>query len=84
MHIYCYLLSVITVDDDDEEEKDDDGDGDGDDFSDDSDNGLVIEIDMMDLAIILMTVVLVMRRDGEVIYLLVIEDNDAYAGVDID
>ena len=84
VHIYCYLLSVITVDDDDEEEEDDDGDGDGDDFSDDSDNGLVIEIDMMDLAIILMTVVLVMRRDGEVIYLLVIEDNDAYAGVDID
>ena len=75
---------MITVDDDDEEEEDDDGDGDGDDFSDDCDNGLVTEIDMMELAIILMTVVLVMRSDGEVIYLLVIEDSDAYAGIDID
>ena len=77
MHIYCYLLSVITVDDDDEEEEDDDGDGDGDDFSDDSDNGLVIEIDMMELAIDGSGV-------GEDIYLLEIEDNDAYAGVDSD
>ena len=53
LHIYWYLLSVITVDDDDDddEEEDDGGDGDGDDFSDDCDNGLVIEIVMMELAI---------------------------------
>ena len=31
-----------------------------------------------------MAVVLVMRSDGEDIYLLEIEDNDAYAGVDSD
>ena len=39
---------MITVDDDDDDEDDDDGDGD--DFSDDCDNGLVIEIVMMELA----------------------------------
>ena len=31
-----------------------------------------------------MAVVLVMRSDGEDVYLLVTEDNDVYAGVDSD
>ena len=45
------MITVDDDDDDDEEEEDDGGDGDGDDFSDDCDNGLVIEIVIMELAI---------------------------------
>ena len=40
LHIYWYLLVVITMDDDDDDNDDDDGD-----------NGLLIEIVMMTLAI---------------------------------
>ena len=52
------------------------GGGDG------GDNGMVI--DMLWWSWQLMAVVLVMRSDGKDIYLLVIEDNDAYADVDSD
>ena len=41
LHIYWYLLVVITIDDDDDDDNDDD----------DGDNGLLIEIVMMTLAI---------------------------------
>ena len=41
LHIYWYLLVVITIADDDDDDNDDD----------DGDNGLLIEIVMMTLAI---------------------------------